>query len=42
MLLTVRWVVGPVVVPSKVTESAPLVWPLTKLVPPLLLRLPKV
>ena len=31
VLLTVRWVVGPVVVPSKVTESAPLVWPVPKL-----------
>ena len=41
VLLTVRWVVGPVVVPVKVTASAPAVWVVPKLVPPFVLRVPR-
>ena len=40
--LTVRWVVGPVVVASKVTAMWSAVWVVLKLAPPLVLRLPKV
>ena len=42
VLLAVRGVVGPVVVASKVTASAPAVWVVPKLAPPFVLRLPKV